>query len=134
QIVDKKASVDRHAGGFHPVIVGKLFAPHGPFRFECSLYHRWLSYAYLLQLGAGKHQRLDRDGNDFGDAHGCTDVNIVELSYVNAINGDDLSVHLELLLQDTAERFGDIDIQRQIQGARVALRAVANGRDSLRHL
>src|SRR5215510_7759978 len=39
QIVDEKAGVDRHAGGFHPVIVGKLFAPHGPFRFECNLYH-----------------------------------------------------------------------------------------------
>src|SRR2546425_5156840 len=34
QIVDEKAGVDRHAGGFHPVIVGKLFAPHGPFRSE----------------------------------------------------------------------------------------------------
>src|SRR5262249_177352 len=36
----EKTGGDRQGGGFHPVIVGKLFAPHGPFRFECSLCHR----------------------------------------------------------------------------------------------
>src|SRR5262249_1748432 len=118
----------------HPVIVGKLFAPHGPFQFECSLRHRWSSYALLMQRSTGKHQRLDRDGNDFGDSHGCTDVNIVEIPYFNAINGDDLAVQLEFLFQDTAERFGNIDVQRQVQRTRLAIRTSADGRDSLRYL
>src|SRR5262245_42882895 len=87
----------------------------------------------LWQLSAGKHQRLDRDGNDFGDTHRGTDVNIVEISYINHINGDDLTVHLELLLKDAAERFGDIYVQRQVQRTPAAVRGLADGRHSLRH-
>src|SRR5215831_7469631 len=87
-----------------------------------------------MQLSARKHQRLDRDGNDFGDPHGCTDVNIVEIPYVNAINGDDLAAQLEFLFQDTPERFCDIDVQPQVQRARVAVRVLADGRNALRYL
>ena len=87
-----------------------------------------------MQLSARKHQRLDRDGNDFGDAHGCTDVNIVEIPYVNAINGNDLAVQLEFLFQDTPERFGNIDVQRQLQRTCEVCRVSADGRDPLRYL
>lgn len=57
----------------------------------------------LFQLAGGEHQGFHGYGNDFCDPHGNADVDIVQVTYLNPIHSNDLSIELEFLFQDRAQ-------------------------------
>src|SRR5688572_9301575 len=59
----------------------------------------------------GEHQRLDRDGNHFGDTQTLTDVDVIQVTDFNAVDSDDIARDFELVLEHGAQGFGDIEIE-----------------------
>src|SRR4030095_12975127 len=65
----------------------------------------------LIGMGRRKHQRLDGDGNDFGDAQAFADIDIIQVADFDAVDSDDIPRHMTLIFENAAERLGDIEVQ-----------------------
>ena len=84
----------------------------------------------LIGVAGRKHQRFYRDRYDFRDPETFADVDVVQITDFDAVHGDDIAGHFEFVLQHTAKRFGDIEIQRQIKRAFWIISILENLRDS----
>ena len=69
----------------------------------------------LIGMGRRKHQRLDGDRNDFGDAQAFADIDVIQIADFDAVDRDDIARHLELIPENAAERLGDVEVQGQIK-------------------
>ncbi len=69
----------------------------------------------LIGMGGRKHQRLDGDGNDFGDAQAFADIDVIQVADFDAVDSDDIPRHMALIFENAAERLGDVEVQGQIE-------------------
>src|SRR5580765_6383046 len=69
----------------------------------------------LIGMGRRKHQRLDGDGNDFGDTQAFADIDVIQVADFDAVDSDDIPRHMALIFENAAERLGDVEVQGQIE-------------------
>ena len=61
-------------------------------------------------MGRGEHERFDCDRNNFRNSETLPDIDIVEISHFDTIDGDDIARNLELIFQNPAQGFRDIEV------------------------
>src|SRR5262245_67390 len=65
----------------------------------------------------GKDKRFDSDGDHLRHAHRLANVDVVKVTHVNVVDGDDGAVQFEFLLENCAERPSHVYVQHQKQGS-----------------